>query len=194
MCSKGGRTLSIESPEVNPQAWVQSYIEGDAGAGERLAEHVIATLQRKMRRFGVPPQEAEDLAQNCALEILRRINEYDEAKGQLDAWVGGFALNAVRMHRRSLIGRRAKDLPIEELPNLAYEVGAASTRKDNLLQALESLDVMDRELLHLRYSLRLSSADIAASSDMNAAQVRKRISRAVEKLRQHPAIRQLLTQ
>ena len=184
--------MSLELSDFNPQGWVRNYVAGDEKAGEKLADHVLATLQRKLRRFGVPPQEAEDLAQTCAVEILRRIKEYDPDRGQLEAWVGGFALNAVRMHRRSLIGKRTKDLAIDEIPNLGYEVGIAATRRDLLAAAVESLDIMDRELLHMKFSMRLSSQDIASCSDMNAAQVRKRISRAVERLRQHPSVRELL--
>lgn len=186
--------MSIDSPEINPQGWIIGYVNGDKLAGERLAEHIRVTLHRKMRRYGVAPQESEDLAQNCVLEILRRIGEYEPAKGSLEAWVGGFALNAVRMHRRSLVGKRAKDMPIDDLPqNYGLESPALANRRDLLAAALESLDLLDRELLHMRFAMRLSSQEIASASDMNAAQVRKRISRAVERLRQHPVIRELLT-
>jgi len=46
--------------------------------------------------------------------------------------------------------------------------------------------------LHMRFTLQLSSEEIAQASDMNAAQVRKRLSRSVDKLRKHPAIREFL--
>lgn len=185
--------MSLELSDSNPQAWARSYVAGDEKAGEKLAEHVLATLERKLRRFGVSPQEADDLAQHCAVAILRRIKEYNPERGELEAWVGGFALNAVRMFRRFKAGHRPKDLPIEEFPTFGYEVGIAATRRDLLAAAVESLDVVDRELLHMKFSLKMSSADIAACSDMNPAQVRKRLSRAVEKLRQHPAVHELLT-
>lgn len=185
--------MSLESAEINPHGWIKGYVSGDEVATEKLANHVVATLQRKIRRLGVSPQDVEDLSQACAMEVLRRMKEYDPSRGQLESWIGGFALNAVRMHRRAMAGRKLKDLPIEEMPNLGYEVAAATTRKDLLLRALETIDIVDRELLHLRFALNLSSAEIAVVSNMNAAQARKRISRAVEKLRQHGAVQQLLT-
>lgn len=185
--------MDLENAELDPQTWVHGYVQGNKKAAERLAEHLLATLQRRIKRLGVPTQDVDDISQSCAVEILSRIDEFDSSKGHLDAWINGFALNAVRMHRRSMGTKRTQNLSMEEYPNLGYEVANATSRKDVLARALQSIDIIDRELLHLRFAMNLSSTEIGEISNMNSAQARKRISRAVERLRRDPLMRQLLS-
>jgi RNA polymerase sigma factor (sigma-70 family) len=130
------------------------------------------------------------LAQGTALEVLRRIPEYDADRSTLESWIAGFAANAARSHWRSELGRRERLVSLGDVDSFDV-VKDEDRRLDLLCSALKSLDPLDRELLQLRFVLGLSSQEIADRSDMNAPQVRKRVSRAVERLRQHPAVARL---
>jgi RNA polymerase sigma factor (sigma-70 family) len=83
-------------------------------------------------------------------------------------------------------------MPVDELAELEFATEESEATRDLLRTAMASLDGLDRELLQMRYALCMTSEEIAASNNLNAPQVRKRISRAVERLRRHPAIHQLL--
>lgn len=178
--------MNVETHDGSLQGWINGYRAGNSRAAESLARRVIEATQRKIRRYGLSQQDSEDLAQACTIEVLRHIEDFDTARGNLDSWVAGFAFNSVRVHRRTAF-RRPGDLPLDLLPNLTFD-SQETTEHDALAEALKSLDMIDRELLHMKFGLEMSSQEIADSCDLNAAQARKRISRAVERLRRHPAV------
>lgn len=182
--------MNVETHDGSLQGWIRGYRAGNSRAAESLARRILVTTHRKMRRYGLSQQDAEDLAQTCAIEVLRHIGDFDTARGNLDSWVAGFAFNSVRMHRRT--SSRSPELPLELMPNLTLASMPKNAEHHSLAEALRSLDLIDRELLHMKFGLEMSSQEIADSSDLNAAQARKRISRAVERLRRHPAVQAAL--
>jgi DNA-directed RNA polymerase specialized sigma24 family protein len=44
----------------------------------------------------------------------------------------------------------------------------------------------------MKFEMQMTSEEIAVKCGLNSAQTRKRISRAVERLRRHPAVQSLL--
>lgn len=171
---------------------IREYLEGDAQAGESLAEQVRAILYRRFRRLAASSAVIDELVQDCMLQVFARLSEYTATKGLFESWVGGFAVNCLRAHRRREARSRTANLPVEELHELSYDMSKLEDERELLSTALDTLELIDRELLHMRFSLGMSSDEIAASSDLNAPQVRKRISRAVERLRRHPAVGQII--
>lgn len=177
---------------IDSTSLLRQYLEGDANAGEVLATQIRTVLYRRFRRLAVTSAVIDELVQDCMLQVFARLPEYSPIKGAFDSWIGGFAVNALRTHRRRESRARTTALPVEELQELSYDPSRDDNDRDLLTSALDSLDVLDRELLYMRFSLGMSSDEIATSSDLNAPQVRKRISRAVERLRRHPAVGQIL--
>jgi RNA polymerase sigma factor (sigma-70 family) len=59
--------------------------------------------------------------------------------------------------------------------------------------ALNKLAKKDRNLLSMKFGMGLSSDEIAEQVKMSPTQVRKRISRAIERLRRQPAIQDILS-
>ncbi len=183
--------MSVETRDGSLLGWISGYRSGNARAGENLARRILEATHQKIRRYGIAQQDAEDLAQACAIEVLRHIEEFDIARGNLDSWVSGFALNSVRMHRRTAF-RAPSDLTLDLVPQLKLESAYETTEHESLAEALRSLDLVDRELLHMKFGLEMSSSEIASASYLNPVQARKRISRAVERLRRHPSIQAVL--
>jgi RNA polymerase sigma factor (sigma-70 family) len=171
---------------------LRGFLEGDAHSGDRLAQLVRLILMRRFRSLGLADSSCEELAQDCLLQVFARLSEYDPERGPFEAWVSGFAANAARSQRRRTFRERTADMPVDELAELEFATEESEATRDLLRTAMASLDGLDRELLQMRYALCMTSEEIAASNNLNAPQVRKRISRAVERLRRHPAIHQLL--
>lgn len=184
------KELQSQMPEAADQ--IQAYLEGDVRAGEELAVVVRGILFRRFRRLSAVNAVIEELVQDCMLQVFARLPEYCIQKGQFESWVGGFAVNSLRAYRRREARARISAMPVEDMHELSYEMTRQEDERELLTAALDSLDVLDRELLHMRFSLGMSSEEIAGSSDLNAPQVRKRISRAVERLRRHPAMGHIL--
>lgn len=171
---------------------IDRYGRGDQWAGEQLEMVVRSLLSRRIRRCDVSQQEADELIQESIFQVFSRIGEYCESKGNFDAWISGFAMNSVRAHRRRETRTRTTSIPVEDTFELSYEIAPHDGERQLLSEAINTLDLIDRELLHMRFSLGMSSDEIAKNSNLNAPQVRKRISRAMERLRRHPSIRQVL--
>lgn len=171
---------------------VQSYLGGNRKAGEALARELRVALMRRIRRHVACHSVAEELVQSTMLKIFMRLADFDSEKGVFESWIGGFAANALRAHYRSESRSRMVTVPVEALAEVSQPPTVFEDNRSLLSSALRSLDLLDQELLHMRFTLGLSSDEIAEECGMNAPQVRKRISRAVEKLRQHPSIQSIV--
>lgn len=177
---------------VDAPRLVGRYLDGERAAGDQLADYVGRVVKRRLRRLSATEAEVEEIAQECVLSVFQRLSEYDAELGSFEGWVSGFAQNCWRAHIRSMVRSRRSQVPIDDVTEAQYEIGDHVNQRENLASAMETLELVDRELLHMRFSLGMSSDEIADASDMNAPQVRKRISRAVERLRRHPATQALL--
>ena len=177
--------MDKDSRDADLRAWLRGYMEGDARAGELLAGHVLATARKRIKGYGVPASDVDDLAQTCALEVLRHANEFDPNRGRLDAWVGGFAFNTVRQYRRQARFGANSRQQVEDFASKA-RVSAPLTL------ALSSLSSDDKQLIKLKFVDRMSSVEISKVTDRSPEAVRKQISRVLERLRKHPSVHQLL--
>lgn len=171
---------------------IHKFQSGDAFAGKVLSEHIDRIVMRRLRRLNATEAEREEIAQETKLMVIQRLGEFDQDVGPFDGWVAGFAHNCWRAHIRSVIRLRRATVAMESISQAHYEIDEEVDQRENLQTAMDSLELIDRELLHMRYGLGMTSDEIAQNSDMNAPQIRKRISRAVERLRRHPATQALL--
>lgn len=171
---------------------VDRFIAGEPTATEQVLSRVSEILRMRLRQAGVKGEEVEDLAQQCTLEVLRRAGNYDSELGEFESWISGFARRAAMSHRRDTARRIQREQNLEE-----YEVPGVMDHEEvdhgmALEGALSFLPVIDREILFMKFTMGMSSQEIADHSDMNPAQVRKRMSRAVERLRKDPQVRRAL--
>jgi RNA polymerase sigma-70 factor (ECF subfamily) len=76
---------------------------GNAAAWERLSARFRGPIVGFARSLGLPPADAEDVAQETLLAFAEefRRGRYDREQGRLSAWLFGIALNQVRRHRRA---------------------------------------------------------------------------------------------
>jgi RNA polymerase sigma-70 factor (ECF subfamily) len=183
-----GHTVRGDQEWVRLLGWAR---QGDRTAVDRLANDVLEYVKKRVRAFGVPYDDAADVAQACTIEVLRHLDDFDPGRGRFDGWMSGFALNSARAYGRGT--RKLKtEVALEDIAEPISEEGAFSTRRDGLEAALEKISLGDRRLLGMKFGLGLTSDEVAQRVGMSSTQVRKRISRALERLRKQPAIRELL--
>jgi len=170
--------------------WVKQYFDGNADARAQLGAYIQDILQRRFRAMGLPVQEISDLVQDCVVAVLADLDRFDPAKGSLESWLSGFARNAARGWWRSVYNAQATVLDYDSVPLADRVVEPEASVSGDLEEALACLNPIDQELLYMRFALGNSFDEIAESADMTAVNARKRVSRAVESLRNHPGLRQ----
>lgn len=169
--------------------WVRQTGEGDERGTEQLAAYLRQILVRRFNQLGLNVDESEELAQECLIDILQNLAKFDSERSALGTWVSGFARTAVRSWRRKEYGKRTAEFAYESAPEIAVHDNNLSEVENSVSNSLRKLNFIDQELLHMRFSLGLSFEEIAEKTTMTSANARKRLSRAVDRLRKDPEIR-----
>jgi RNA polymerase sigma factor (sigma-70 family) len=174
---------------VNPagrfaiQEELTALARGERAAFDPLFLRLWPLLRGFARRF-LSAEEADDAAQEALIRIFRRASEFDPARDAL-AWVLGVVAWQVRTHRTKV--RRRREDAAEALPE--RETSAASPEEE--AAAAELAAALDRALAEL-------SPDDAATllayargerPDLPGATFRKRVERALDRLRARWRIR-----
>lgn len=172
---------------VDDEVGQQRVLAGVA-AGERRALTLLydtygpALFAFGVRRLG-DRELAEELVQQVVVNIWRRADRYDPARGSVRTWVFAIARNvAVDLHRRRRPEGPTGDL--EETVDVA-----ASEELDRLLRAeavrsaLERLSPDHRRVLELAYFRGLDQATTAARLGLPVGTVKSRTYYALRALR-----------
>jgi RNA polymerase sigma-70 factor, ECF subfamily len=125
--------------------------------------------------------DADEAVQETLLRAHRAMASY-RAEGSVKAWLCGIARHVCAHMLETR--RRGKEL-LELVPTEgeARDVFAQRRRARVLRDALAKLKPSEREALALRYVADLSHREIAEACGLDEATARKRISRALERLR-----------
>lgn len=128
--------------------------------------------------------DADEAVQETLLRAHRGMASY-RAEGSVKAWLCGIArhvcVHVLETRRR---GREVQELaPAEHEAPEARDVIASRQRARVIRQALDYLKPSEREALVLRYVADLSHRELAATLQLDEATARKRISRALARLR-----------
>jgi RNA polymerase sigma-70 factor (ECF subfamily) len=170
----------ISAPEIEP------------ASSETFVQHARRVLSARFRQAGLKPGDAEDLTQECLVELITHFDRFDPTKGTIDSWIGGFARNATRAWFRREGTRRNNEVSYLQAPESGLATKEAEIEAEGIRSGLASLCLVDQELLYMRFAMSLSFDEIAEGTGMTSVNARKRVSRAVEKLRKDPQIREAL--
>lgn len=181
-------TVDVRDPEVRDPI-VELIHEGrhrDALAACARAHHVV--LGRLCMALLGSQADAEEAVQETLLRAHRAMATY-RADGSIKAWLCGIARH-VCVH--VLETRRRGRALLELVPHAgnadandraASDAFAVRRRARVLRDALATLEPAQRDVLALRYVADLSHREIAEACALDEAAVRKRVSRALERLR-----------
>lgn len=165
---------------------------GDEPKRETLSGYLREVLLRRFVHAGLTADEAQELAQECLYDVLVNLSRFDESRSNVASWVSGFARTSLRSWRRREFTRRGAELPIDYSRDVTAPVAELDEVDCAVKNCLHDLHPVDQELLHMRFSLGLSFDEIAEKSDLSSVNARKRLSRAVDKLRRDPVLRDAL--
>jgi RNA polymerase sigma-70 factor (ECF subfamily) len=166
---------------------------GDLDALSTLLTRYQNRLYRYLLRLVREPAEAEDLFQQTWLRVAEKIRQFDPQRN-FEAWLFTLARNLAIDHLRRIrpesLDQPAGDptgetaaarLPSRERP--AIEGILARERAGRLGTALETLPLVQREVLTLRFEEEMKLEEIAEVLDAPLSTVKTRLRRALERLR-----------
>lgn len=151
----------------------------DALAACARTHHVV--LGRLCMALLGSQADADEAVQETLLRAHRAIATY-RAEGSIKAWLCGIARH-VCAHMLETRRRGRELLEVVPTEGEARDTFALRRRARLLRDALDKLKPSEREALALRYVADLSHREIAEVSGLDEAAARKRVSRALERLR-----------
>jgi RNA polymerase sigma-70 factor (ECF subfamily) len=144
-----------------------------------------AALFRFAYRLTNSSADAEDIVQECFLEILRPGNSYDRRRTRIRTYLYGVVRNQwLKRRRNSSTADPAPD-PIDDRSPESELL--ASEAQDAIVQAIGRLPDNQREALILAHYEQLPLAEIAAILEIEIGAVKSRLERARARLRERLA-------
>jgi RNA polymerase sigma-70 factor (ECF subfamily) len=152
-------------------------------------------IERLVRRYcRANDDDVEDLTQECLLRVYNNLDSLRDLD-KMEPWLRTVVRNAVfSWYRERKREQEVYSLGLET----EHEAAPYSIPEDDLLlyfvlqEAMQALSESDRQMFELRYGVGLSYREIAQQMGLNEEAVRKRITRALARLRAHPIIQSIL--
>lgn len=168
------------SPDPADEALAARAARGDAAAFEALVRRHAGPLLAYCRRLlGGDVAEAEDRVQEAFLRAYRALDRFDAAR-RFAPWLFRIAHNGCV---DALRARRAW-APLDDEAAPAPAAPLTPEASPAIAAAVDALPARCRAVLHLKYTLGLDAAEIAARLDMTQGNVRVVLHRAIKLLRE----------
>lgn len=165
--------------------------KGDMDALGALIEQHQARLYRYLLRLVHDPATAEDLFQHTWIRVTEKIRSYDP-KRSFDNWLFTVARNLAFDHMRRYrpesldeplpSGESRLEVLASESPG-AIEEMLGTERAASVDAAMETLPLIFREVLSLRFEEDMKLEEIAGLLQIPLSTVKSRLKRALEDLR-----------
>ena len=150
----------------------------------RCAEVYTSPLGRLCMAFTGSQAESEELVQETLLAAFDAFPTY-RGEGSVRAWVFGIARRICGRHTEMRTRRESKLRLVHDTSRGvdASELALARERAERARAALAKLKPSEREAVVLRFESDLSFKEVAVACGIDEAAARKRVSRALAKLR-----------
>ncbi|MBS1716664.1 MAG: sigma-70 family RNA polymerase sigma factor [Armatimonadetes bacterium] len=165
-------------------------ISPNVAPGVIEADPLRKLIDYRLTSAGVPAHDRDDLQQDILLSVLRQRAEFRPELGSIEAWIMGFVRIATKSYFRKQARLKRTELGQESLAETAAP--AASDVEYAITEAVDHLTELDQAIVHMRFVMGMNSSQIGEELGIQADCVRKRLSRAVERMRQDEGIREAL--
>ena len=144
------------SGTVSDERLMIAFSQGRAEAFNELFERYRQPIFGFFRRRVTEPEQAEELAQDTFLALIRSAANY-RPSATFRTYLYAIAFNVLRAHRRKAMFRAVFSGKKEDEPSVRSSLDEEIVLRD----ALNRLERVDREILLLREFEQLSYAEIA---------------------------------
>jgi RNA polymerase sigma-70 factor (ECF subfamily) len=167
------------APAASDAQLVKRVLDGDREAFSELVRRHQESLFRYARSMDVPPDAAQDLAQDAFVRAYQRLEQCRDTS-RFRAWLMGILRHLVLDHQRDL-RQRTVGLDAVNEADVAQPPAPVDLRH-SLVAALAALPDLLREAFLLRHQQGYSYEEIAAITDSRVSAVKMRVHRAREQL------------
>jgi RNA polymerase sigma-70 factor (ECF subfamily) len=188
---KGGCYSSVAAEDL-----ISLVGAGDSGAFAALYDrHGRAAYSLSYKVMG-DRQAAEDLAQDAFLKVWRSASGYRPERGSVRTWILSIAHNrGIDLLRSSASRRRTREEAEAEAPRFQPSEDFAEAwhnhRRGQVLEALRDLPHAQREVLALVHFSGLTQTEVSERLCLPLGTVKGRVRLGLQKLRGHPALREM---
>jgi RNA polymerase sigma-70 factor (ECF subfamily) len=151
---------------------------------EQAFERYYPAVFRYFRYRGADSETANDLASSTFEQALRNLSRYDPRKAQIQTWLFTIAHNLGINHWKAekQTAPLDDDLPISDDLPLEQSLMLLED-KEQVMQALQFLDLRAREILALKFGGLLTNRQIAGLTNLTESNVGVILYRSLMKLR-----------
>jgi RNA polymerase sigma-70 factor (ECF subfamily) len=150
----------------------------------RCAQMYAAPLGRLCMAFTGSQAESEELVQETLIAAYDGFSQY-RGEGSIRAWLFGIARRICGRHTETRARQKARLKLVHDTGRQidAGELALLRERAQRARDALAKLKPSEREAVVLRYEAGLSFREVALACGVDEAAARKRVSRALVRLR-----------
>ncbi|OAV44570.1 RNA polymerase sigma factor [Lewinella sp. 4G2] len=138
-----------------------------------------------VRRYGVHEADQKDLVQDIFLQLFRKYDRYDAAKGELRPWLRSVVVSQVIDHLRGRHRFQTEDLDILAGREPSVVSDLQHLEAEYLVDLISGLPVGFRTVFNLHVVEGYSHQEIADRLGITPAGSRSQLSRAKVILRRH---------
>ncbi len=159
---------------------------GDRRAFAAIYAHFAPRVKGFLIRGGASVEEAEDLAQDAMVKVLRKAKLYDPAKASASTWIFTIARNAridaIRRAARPVLDAKDPALLPEEAPR-ADDLCELKERDARIKKAFAALPPDQQDVMRLHFFEDEPHSVIAEKLGLPLGTVKSRLRLAFEKVR-----------
>ena len=183
--------MAVRHPiETTDEDLLKRTCQGEEVAFQELYQRHLDTIFRFAYRMLGSPEQAEDVAHDCFLSLIRNPRCYDPRRGSLRTYlytaVRNIVLKRLRKVETELVDSYAENLPAngdtEPLLRLL-----SKERSNQVRKSIGKMPPLQREAIVLFEYEELSLAEIAAIAGTDTGTIKSRLHRAREWLRRELA-------
>lgn len=171
----------VQSVKGDPTTLLQKAQEGDPTATERLIELYQDTIYSMALSFTRNPHQAEDLAQEAWIRILRGLPKF-RRDSKFSTWIYRVTMNTFLNANRQMKREQEVVGGLKAADEGSSDEGVRVETSLDVKEAVRLLPPEFRSVVLLRYVADLSYKEVASVLELPLGTVQSRLRRALDKL------------
>ncbi|MBX2964330.1 MAG: sigma-70 family RNA polymerase sigma factor [Cyclobacteriaceae bacterium] len=172
---------------MSDESLMEAVKNGNLQQASMLFDRYNKRIFNFLARMTKDRELAEDLTQNVFLRIIRYRNSYREGM-RFQSWIYQVARNVFSDHYQAAKNKTSGFVDVEKIGEMMMDTQDSREQEEReklLEKSLALLSDEQRELLVLTRFQRMKYEEVAMLMDTTVANIKVKVHRAIQKLREH---------